>query len=186
MKYYEYVDESGRDPFAPLFIVGIVLLSSNREELYRRLLSIEEESGKGIRKWKKSENKRRQRYVELVSQESDLQFSLYYVKYDKNGDYFIQTADAIARTLKDKKKGDQITTWIDGLRRAELNQVKRQLKPSVKGKKVVVKSIKREESNPFIRLADTVCGLVRDADEGIEWAKKAVTQLQNKKLLQGK
>lgn len=184
-KLYCYVDETGRDPFAPLFIVGVVLMGQKREELSPWLLEIEKESGKGIRKWKKSGRMRRQRYIEFIGREPLLKSSLYYAKYDPKGDFFAKTADAIARTLQNNKKEDLVTVFIDGFRKAELNQVKRQLKPSVYAS-VIVKGIKREESNPFIRLADTICGLVRDADEGIEWAVKAVARLKKKGYLQEK
>lgn len=185
MKFYEYVDESGRDPFASFFIVGIVLTDQRRQELFRRLLQIEQESGKGIRKWKKSNNKRRQQYVELISREVLFKSSLFYVKYGQGEDYFACTANAIVRTLPGKQKNDQVTVFIDGFRKAELNKIKKQLRSSGQIK-IVVKTITREESNPIIRLSDAICGLVRDADEGINWAKKATTSLKNKGFLQEK
>lgn len=181
-KFYEYVDETGRDPFAPLFIVGLVLIGHIREALAPRLLEFEKESGKGIRKWKKSGKKRRQRYIELIAQEPLLKSALYFAKFNPGGDYFAKTADAIARTIRSKKKGDQVTVFIDGFRKAEVNRVKRQLRPSVQAK-VTVKGIVREESDPFIRLSDAICGLVRDGDEGIEWAVKAVAKLKKKGFL---
>ncbi len=183
-KLYAYVDESGRDPFASFFIVGIVLADEKREDLSGQLLEIEKQSGKGINKWQKTNNKTRQRYIEFISSESLLVSSLFYVKYYEGKDYLVYTADAIARTLKGRK-AKQVIVFIDGFRKSELNEIKRQLRPSVKIK-IVVKTIMREESDPVIRLADAICGLVRDADEGIEWTKKATAKLKRRDYLREK
>ncbi len=40
--------------------------------------------------------------------------------------------------------------------------------------------VKRDENNALIRLADAICGLVRDAQDGNKWAKKELKRLIKK------
>ncbi len=44
--------------------------------------------------------------------------------------------------------------------------------------------VQKEQNNAFIGLADTLCGLVRDAEEGNAWAVNAVQRLQRNGLLE--
>jgi len=56
-KLYCYVDESGQDTEGRLFLVSVLLTSSEREGLRGRLREIEQTSGKGTRKWTRSTRK---------------------------------------------------------------------------------------------------------------------------------
>lgn len=71
---------------------------------------------------------------------------------------------------------------IDGFRKTEVTKFKAQLKPSVKIP-VKVSGVKKDENNVFIRLVDSICGLVRDAKEGEKWSIEAVRRLKNKDIL---
>ena len=39
------------------------------------------------------------------------------------------------------------------------------------------------ENNTFIRLADALCGLVRDVEDGQEWASEMLRRLEKKKAV---
>lgn len=53
-KLYAYVDESGQDTKGALFVVGVVVLETERESILKELEQIEEKSGKRVRKWNKA------------------------------------------------------------------------------------------------------------------------------------
>lgn len=91
------------------------------------------------------------------------------------------TATAAADALR-QRKGDRAVVYIDGFRKTEVNKFKKQFRPSVKIP-VKVSGVRKEENNALIRLADAVCGLVRDAEEGDEWSIKAVRKLKRRRIL---
>jgi hypothetical protein len=39
-----------------------------------------------------------------------------------------------------------------------------------------VRGVRKDENDALIRLADAVCGLVRDAEDGVPWALNALGQ----------
>jgi hypothetical protein len=41
-----------------------------------------------------------------------------------------------------------------------------------------IRGVRNEKSDAGIRLADALCGLVRDAEEGQDWAYEALEKLQ--------
>jgi len=56
-KLYCYVDETGQDTKGRLFLVAVVVLVSDRENLRSKLRKAEQISGKGIKKWMKATHK---------------------------------------------------------------------------------------------------------------------------------
>ncbi len=56
-KLYCYVDETGQDTKGKLFIVVAVIVGEEKNEVEKYLESIEEQSGKGKRKWIKAREK---------------------------------------------------------------------------------------------------------------------------------
>jgi hypothetical protein len=46
-----------------------------------------------------------------------------------------------------------------------------------------VRGVLKEENNAMIRLADAICGLVRDADEGQAWADDVLRRLHQRGLI---
>lgn len=73
--------------------------------------------------------------------------------------------------------------YVDALKDSDQPKLKRQLRPSVKIP-TQVRGVRREENNAFIRLVDAICGLVRDADEGEDWADEMVQRLKRKGILE--
>ena len=43
-----------------------------------------------------------------------------------------------------------------------------------------VRGVRDEQSNAGVRLADALCGLIRDADEGEPWAMATLAQLRQR------
>lgn len=89
------------------------------------------------------------------------------------------TADAVRGQAK---RGDEVTVYVDGFTKSEIDTFKKILKPSMKAR-TFVKMIRRDESSSLIRLADALCGLLRDAEEGNEWAETLVLSLRKRKIL---
>lgn len=74
------------------------------------------------------------------------------------------------------------TLFVDGLTRTERETFTRQLRARrIKRKKV--RGVRDEYSSAGIRLADALCGLVRDVEEGQPWAVNAFERLQRRGLV---
>ena len=75
-----------------------------------------------------------------------------------------------------------MTVYVDGLSRADVVVFGKELKAlSIKRRKV--KGVRRDENNAFIRLADALCGLVRDAREGTPVAVELMSLLRKKRAV---
>ena len=181
-KLYCYVDETGQDTAGRFFAVSVLITEAEREKLLKEIEVIEEESKKGNAKWKKARPEARKKYIEALTHLDDLHDRIFVATYRDSKEYLVHTADAIARTLR-QKRSDRAIIYVDALSDAQQPKLKRQLRPSV-NIPTQVRSVRREENNAFIRLVDAICGLVRDADEGKEWAKKMVQKLKRRDILE--
>ena len=43
--------------------------------------------------------------------------------------------------------------------------------------------MKKDENNIFIRLVDSICGLVRQVEKGDEWAEKILKKLKDNQII---
>jgi len=188
-EFFFYIDETGRDPFSPVFISGILSTSTIRQELEYTLMGLEKTSAQGKAprwKWSKSNSKYRKAYIEGVLKIQALVGNVFFHLVRGGKEYLDHTADGAVNAVREKaKRGDKATMYFDGFRETEVNQIRRYIRPSLKSKgiRAIVKGIARDESSPFIRLADAICGLVRDAEEDDEWSKLMVQKLKRKKIL---
>lgn len=183
MKLYEYVDESGQDTAGKLFVVSVLVLDAQRYELAKALESIEKETGKRKKKWTSTKHKERDLYIRSAAKLKGLRGTVYFDVLRDSRDYFSFTAKVAADAVRKKvTKSDEVTVYVDGFTKAEVLKFKRILKPSMKVR-TFVKLIRRDESSSLIRLADALCGLIRDADEGSKWAKTVVRLLQKRGII---
>jgi hypothetical protein len=164
-KLYCYVDESGQDTEGRLFLVSVLLTSSEREKLRGKLREIEQISGKGTRKWTKSTRKQCAQYMEAVISNNAFVNTLFYSKYQDTRAYIDLTILTTAKAVLARAKPPyQTTIFVDGLNRPERHRFAaglRRLDVRV-GK---VRGI-RGQSDELIRLADAVAGFVRDCLQG--------------------
>lgn len=181
-KLYCYVDETGQDTAGRFFAVSILITEAEREGLLKNIEEIEQVSNKRNAKWKKARPEARKHYFEKISDLTELREKLFVVIYKDSKEYLVHTADAIAKSIRKKKAGRAII-YVDALNNAEQAKLKQQLQPSV-NIPTQVRSARREENNAFIRLVDAVCGLIRDAQEGNEWAKTMIQKLKRKDILE--
>lgn len=91
------------------------------------------------------------------------------------------TAKLAADVLR-TSKADKAIVYVDGLLKSQVPVFKKHLKHSVK-MKTKVNGVRKDENNAFIRLADAICGLVRDAIQGNEWAEMMLKRLINRGIL---
>lgn len=165
-KLYCYVDESGQDTKGTMFIVSVVLLSDQREEIARTCEAIELETGKGRVKWIKTRHDRRLAYIRRIFQEPAFKGRLSYAHHVGSIDYLSLTILTIARTIQSSVgEAYKVTVFIDGLPRSRCRDVGNRLRHlGIAVKKV--RGVKHDENDALIRLADALCGLVRAAAEG--------------------
>ena len=183
-KLYCYVDESGQDTEGLLFVVGVVVLENDRDEVLKELERIEQGSGKRNLKWRKTRPDFREAYLKEVASSSLFIGTLFFEIFENSKEYLEMTAYATAKAIIEKA-GDQnysATVYIDGFRATEVSFLRRELKAlNIKRRKV--QGVRRDENNAFIRLADAFCGLVRDAREGNPSARERLRILQKKKVV---
>ncbi|MDA1169001.1 MAG: DUF3800 domain-containing protein [bacterium] len=181
-KFYCYVDESGQDTAGELFVVSVLVLGAQRYELEKALEAIELESGKRKKKWTNTKHKERERYLRSVMRLEGLKNAVFYDVLRGSKEFFAFTANTTAFAVRKRaKKGDEVTVYVDGFTKIEIAKFKKILKPSMKAR-TFVKMIRRDESSLLIRLADALCGLLRDAQEGSLWAQEFVQLLKNRKI----
>ena len=173
LKLYCYADETGPDTKGKMFLVAVVITTSElREIIERNLENLEEKSGKGIIKWRLTSIPKKKSYLLGILGIGNLQGSLFYALYKDTKDYFKLIAKTLAKAVI-AVSGDrdyQATIYIDGLRKTEITQVVKFL--SVEGiKRRKVKGL-RDESSAYIRLADALAGFFRDYEEGKSYAKQ--------------
>lgn len=166
-KLYCYVDESGQDTRGKLFIVSVVVMAEERDELMHLLEQIERETGKGHRKWHKAGKRRRVAYIERILKLEVFRDKLNFALYYDSTEYLDLTTRAIVSALESTvKAGDyKATVLLDTLPDAQVHWVGTVLRRS-RIRLAKVRGVRLDENSPLIRLADALCGFVRDAYEG--------------------
>ncbi|MBI2458979.1 MAG: DUF3800 domain-containing protein [Parcubacteria group bacterium] len=182
-KIYAYVDESGQDTKGLVFVVSVLIMERERENLADKLENIEKASGKNNLKWHKARRECRQEYIKGISRLDILRNKIFFEIFSDTKKYLELTAYVTAKAILKKSGGDyKATVFVDGLRKKELAIFIKGLRDlKIKTKKV--RGVKKDENNVFIRLVDAVCGLIRDSrEEKNNWAKKAVDELIKNKI----
>lgn len=183
-KLYVYVDESGQDTTGTLFVVGVVVLEEERDAVLRELERIEQESGKRNAKWQKARPHFRESYMRGIVQSSVFENTLFYEIFAESKEYLEMTSHATAKAILQKAGGREfhVMVYVDGLSKTDVTFFGQELK-ALHIKKRKVKGVRRDENNGLIRLADALCGLVRDAREGTPTAIELLRLLQKKKVV---
>ncbi len=161
-KLYCYVDETGQDTYGKFFIVSVVITDSQREKLLARLEQIEKTSGKGNVKWIKSRPALRLAYIKAVLSDPIFKRTLHYVFSERSKKYMVLTVIATAQAVATAPKHQVAAVYVDGLPKPRIRWFGTELRHlGVHTSKVV--GVRKEESDPLIRLADACCGFVRQA-----------------------
>ena len=157
-----YVDESGQDTKGELFIVAVVVVEDS--DKFRQLCeSAEEISGKGNTKWGKADKNKRLVYLRtLIEHAASCDVKLFYNVFRKTTDYDAATIKGIAQSIRVlHPAGSRVYVHVDGLPKTKRGTYKTRLrKLNCPVKKVV--GIRKDETEPLIRLADSIAGAARD------------------------
>ena len=189
-KLYCYVDETGQDTKGQLFIVVTVVIAEERYRLDAYLEAAEKTSGIGKKKWVRAKTAldSRNQYLESVGA-GDFKNKLFYSQYADTGTgaYEQLTVLAIAQAISQYRAKHRLTddykvsVTIDGLKRAEETRVGKQLRElGIKSRKI---RGARDASEPLIRLADRIAGLVRDAASDGRDYKALQRQLEKQEII---
>jgi ribonuclease HII len=164
-KLYCYVDETGQDTEGDFFLVAIVILESQREELRQQLIKIERASGKLARKWMRASQKQREEYIKSVIELPAFTYTLYYEIHRNTRSYTDLTMASISKAINmHASRPYTATILVDGLRRTEQQRFTQGLRRlNVKVRKVRGAN---DRNDALIRLADAFAGFVRDARLG--------------------
>ena len=165
VKRYFYVDESGQDTQGKLFIVSVVVAVEQIEQWRNVCEEAEQVSRKGKRKWMKTIPDRCLAYMRLILQNPLIAGRLLFALYKENRDYDGLTAQTIATAVKQMGNDGKNVIIIDALPKEQWQGYSRRIRQA--GAKIEkVRGVRRDENDAMIRLADAVCGFVRDASEG--------------------
>jgi len=182
-KFYAYVDKTWIEE--KIFIVSVVILTNSRARSLEKLQKIETSSKKGKIKWHKAYYKFNQQYIKTILVNPIFKQTLFFEIFYFGTDDLKLTADTTSRAILKKisKLNDyQIRIYLDGYNKTEIKRFQKAIKPfNIKIKKI--SGIKNENSNAFIRLADAICGLVRQAEKNKKWAKDILQKLRKKKII---
>lgn len=165
-KLYCYVDETGQDTEGTFFIVSVVVSGDERDKLQIALEAIEQETGKKNVKWSKAKDDARIAHVKAALALPDLSSKLCYAVYEHTKDYLPKVVLTTARavSLHVHEENYKATIIVDGLQKAHILRFGKLLRElDVRTRKI--RDVK-DETEPLIRLADTLSGFVRSAIGG--------------------
>jgi hypothetical protein len=182
-KIYYYVDESGQHTQGDFFSVAVVIVNATelRDEIERRLLDIEIETGKGIVKWTHTSYEKKENYLQSITTIAKLEGTLFYSIHINTRDYVSATVETIAQVaqqLTTDTEKYKLTVIVDGLSKKEKQQIAKQLRK----KGVVYKKVRgaRDENSAWIRLADAIAGFSRDVYEDKPYTQNLYSEMQQK------
>jgi hypothetical protein len=185
-KIYCYVDESGQHTQGDFFSVAVVIVNATelRDEVERRLLDIEIETGKGITKWTHTSYVKKENYLRAITTIAKLESALFYSIHINTRDYVSATVDTIARVaqqLTTNTEKYKLTVIVDGLSKKEKQQIAKQLRK----KGVVYRKVRgaRDGSSAWIRLADAIAGFSRDVYENKPYTQNLYSDMQQRGFL---
>lgn len=182
-KLYAYIDESGQDTKGLIFIVSILVSDEDQDFICNELEKIEIESGKKNLKWNKSKHDIRKSYIEGILKMNKLKNGIFFEIFNDTKKYIELTSFATAKAIlrRSGKSEYKVSVFVDGFKKKEIEVFSSGLRDlHIRTKKI--RGVKKDENNAFIRLVDAICGLVRDSEDGSEWAKKAVAKLIKEKF----
>lgn len=157
-KLYAYVDETWLDE---LFIVAIVIAGEQREELAAICEQAESVTGKE-RKWSGTAETLNMAYMRQVIFHMGSLARLHFVIFSHADDYTEATIEAIARAIDAQNLADDYKATIiyDGLPKHQEVEIGAALRK----RRVRIRKVRglNDEADARLRLADAVCGLLRD------------------------
>ncbi len=177
-KLYCYVDETGQDAGSNFFVVVSIVNGEDQNKVRGELLRLEAESKVHARKWFNSRSPIKEEFLRITLKEELVKGDIYFEKYQKPVPFFPPLLETVEKAILDKA-GDKpylATVYVDGIDKRKAKEMTGWLRH--KGIKLQYVRSARDESEPFIRLADRWAGCIRDALEGKEENLKILIKAQ--------
>lgn len=182
-KIYCYADESGQDTGGKSFFVAVIIIQKDfQEEIIAKLLEAETISRKRKRKWGEINKEIRTVFLEKLAKIIKNKGHIYYAVFHQTKEFIALTAFTIAQSiLIFGAKDTESTIIIDGLKETE----KGKILEIIKNFQIHYNKIRglNDKSDPVLRLADSIAGLVRDVDEKQENAGKLLDSLAQRQII---
>jgi len=165
VKLYAYVDETGQDTEGDMFIVSVVV-PQNRDAVLQYLEALEEKTGKGKMKWRKAGVENRLQYLEEIFTQKCFSLKICYSVYKETKEYRASIVLTVAKAMNRVDPGHNaiFTLLVDGLNEKDQRYYGAELR-SLGLHPRKIRGVKKDENDAFIRLADSICGFVRDIKE---------------------
>ncbi len=150
--------------------MSVIITAESHQETAEFIKGIEKSSGKSQLKWGRAILKQRLEFVNKIFSQGKDKLSVYYSVYRDTREFKNSTVLTIAKSInniEDYRK-HTFNIYVDGLSKKDEKYYGSQLHHlGIHTKKI--KGVKKDENNPMIRLADSICGFVRDViEEGTE------------------
>ena len=157
-----YVDEAGQDPTSGFFVVVAVVSEGEQDALRKKLEQLEKTTGTNRKKWHKVRHANRLRYLGLLLEQKMIAGEVYVAHYRKPLPYFFPMLEVIEKAIKAAaRKPYRASIYVDGIDRYKAHQLTNALRE--RGVSLRIVKSRRDESEPFIRLADMWAGCIRDS-----------------------
>ena len=180
-KLYCYVDETGQDTKGDLFLVSVVVTEAERDHLRDQLQRIEDKSGKGRVKWIRAKHSARVAYIRAILKSPRFKGTLSFAMYRNTSDYLPLTILTTARAITLHADRDYSSVvFVDGLPKSQTKWFGAELR-HLRIRTDKVRGVRKEETEPLMRLADGVAGFVRAAISG----NKELQRLLKKAMREG-
>jgi hypothetical protein len=180
-KIYCYVDETGQDIGSMFFIVVAVINDKQQEPLRKQLKQFEIKAKTGKRKFSHAQFKRIKEYLKLTQQLKPIK--IYFICFRKPVIYFIPMLRLLEKAiLKQAAKNYDTIVYVDGIDKKKSRELTNTLREL--GIKLRPVRSARDQSEPFIRLADRWAGCIRKAFEKHKQEKEIFDQAIKNKHLQ--
>lgn len=182
-KLYCYVDETGQDTGGRLFLVSVIITEKEQQELREKLEIIEKQTKKRFSKWIKTKKDIKRKYLQKIIETNLFKNKIFFAHHIQTKAYTLATIDTTAKAISRKALREyEANIYIDGLSRTE----RRRFASELRKLRIKVRKVRgiRDQSDAFIRLADAICGFVRDYLEEEKYAQEFYRKAIQGKIIQ--
>lgn len=181
-RLYAYIDESGQDTRGEIFLVSVIVVGEQRDELRKLLREIEEVTRKHKKKWVRTPRDRREAYIRRILDSNKFTGLIHAAHYRHSRYYMDLTVLSTAWAILDHAdRSYQAIVFVDGLNQTQRDHFTRGLR-SLHVKIRRARGLK-DEADEFIRLADAVAGFVRDGIEADTLMKPLYKKALREKII---
>jgi hypothetical protein len=167
-KLFAFADESAsHDPQTPTFVVAVVIVPGpSLEAAERRIEDLEMSSKRGAKKWcDTTDLSQRAAYLGGLGGVASVGTVFYWRAYPDNRDQNVKMADTIATSILQSDPDERTRRYItvDG----DVPDAKKsRMLDRLKSRGIQRKELRgsRDESSPFVRLADALAGFLRQLE----------------------